>query len=231
MNEQMLEELPNFGRIYAVLFKNIKEIYEDSIGLIQVLRSINDEKMMKDQLINKEMEIMQTIEAAEKIEAEWENYKSQLEQVILERDQLKAELEEVHNQSQQQKVQYDNIQKQNKMLTINGNLDKISGYQQEINELKSENANMVKILIKRWKKDILSQNYEFTHSAEGLKGSPQKSLLQTPQRIIGLIIFAKILDSNEETPKNLFLHHTGKSTPLGKIREKILTLNQVNWIF
>lgn len=66
----MLEELPNFGRIYAVLFKNIKEIYEDSIGLIQVLRSINDEKMMKDQLINKEMEIMQTIEAAEKIEAE-----------------------------------------------------------------------------------------------------------------------------------------------------------------
>ena len=66
----MLEELPNFGRIYAVLFKNIKEIYEDSIGLIQVLRSINDEKIMKDQLINKEMEIMQTIEAAEKIEAE-----------------------------------------------------------------------------------------------------------------------------------------------------------------
>lgn len=35
------------------------------------------------------------------------------------------------------------------MLTINGNLDKISGYQQEINELKSENDNMVKILIKR----------------------------------------------------------------------------------
>lgn len=57
MNEQMTVDYPALGKIYTVLFKNIKEIYEDSVGLIQVLRSINDEKKLKEQLINKELEI------------------------------------------------------------------------------------------------------------------------------------------------------------------------------
>lgn len=58
MNEQISQEIPNVGRIYTILFKNIKEIYEDSIGLIQVLRSVNDEKKAKEQLIARELEIM-----------------------------------------------------------------------------------------------------------------------------------------------------------------------------
>jgi hypothetical protein len=57
MNEQMSEEQPPIGKIYTVLFKNIKEIYEDSISLIQVLRSVNDEKRLKEELVDKEMEL------------------------------------------------------------------------------------------------------------------------------------------------------------------------------
>ena len=55
MNEQMLEEIPALGKIYTVVFKNVKEIYEDSIGLIQILRSINNERMLKEEIANKEL--------------------------------------------------------------------------------------------------------------------------------------------------------------------------------
>jgi len=44
MNEQVTEDQAPLGKIYTVLFKNIRDIYEDSISLIQVLRSVNDEK-------------------------------------------------------------------------------------------------------------------------------------------------------------------------------------------
>lgn len=54
MNEQMLEENSALGKIYTVVFKNVKEIYEDSIGLIQILRSINNELILKEEIANKE---------------------------------------------------------------------------------------------------------------------------------------------------------------------------------
>ena len=58
MNDQVLADHPHIGKIYTVLFKNIRDIYEDSVGLVQVLRSVNEEKKAKEMLVQKELEIM-----------------------------------------------------------------------------------------------------------------------------------------------------------------------------
>lgn len=112
MNEQVLEEDNSLGKIYTVLFNNIKHIYEDSVGLIKVLRSINDEKKIRAELVTKELEIMQTLEAAEKIENELQTCKDQLEIVRQERDQYKSELDGLNNQVLQQKSQIQDVQEQ-----------------------------------------------------------------------------------------------------------------------
>jgi len=141
-NSQQLEKYTQF------FLNNVTEIYEDSVGLIQILRSINDEKKAKDQLIAKELEIMQTIEAAEKIEQEAEEYRAQLQQVSMERDQLREEIQNLQSQFEQQKNYFNNEHKSRENMVEKG---EVEGYQREINELKKENDNMMRILIKRCK--------------------------------------------------------------------------------
>lgn len=57
MNEQVLEDYPALGKIYTIVFKNVRDIYEDAIGLIQVLRSVNTERALRDELASKDNEI------------------------------------------------------------------------------------------------------------------------------------------------------------------------------
>ena len=141
-NSQQLEKYTQF------FLNNVTEIYEDSVGLIQILRSINDEKKAKDQLIAKELEIMQTIEAAEKIEQEAEEFRTQLQQVSMERDQLREEIQNLQTQFEQQKNYFNNEHKNRENMVEKG---EVESYQKEINELKKENDNMMRILIKRCK--------------------------------------------------------------------------------
>lgn len=69
MNEQVSLEYPPIGKIYTVLFKNIKEIHSDATGLIQVLRSANDLKNLKLDLNDKDLEISDLRNKINQVEA------------------------------------------------------------------------------------------------------------------------------------------------------------------
>lgn len=239
MNEQVLDETPPLGKIYIVLFKNVKEIYEEAIGLIQMLKSINDVKI-KDELIAKELEVMQTVETAEKIEAELENTKNQLVEVAKERDQYKARMENLQQQLDQLKGEYDTqegqlknvqdqlVQEENKVIHNSHNVQEFETLRQEIDDLKHENDGMMKILIKQSKREITGKGKDFNLSGEKLREPSSKILHGPGDKNYGNQKFSN-LDSKESKSKSLFIQPTGKQVPIGKTREKILTLNQVRY--
>ena len=62
MNEQMLEEVPDTGKVYSIVFRNIQEIYDDAVALIEVLKSVTVERTLREHLQRKDEEIDKLVE-------------------------------------------------------------------------------------------------------------------------------------------------------------------------
>jgi len=134
--------------------------------------------------------------------------RAELEETQIERDNVLRQMDQLQGQCE-------NLQNDNIKITQNNMIEQAEIYRQEIHDLKIENENMMQILIKRCKKDVLSLAHEVSPSVEVVKKSPIKEEMQS-----------KILEQVEK-PKHLFGNTPAHSNALGKTREKILTLNQV----
>lgn len=93
------------------------------------------------------------------------------------REKYKKEIETLTEELEKQKSEVNNLNVRNKRLTAEVNMEQYDQYKNEINELKKENDHLLKMLIKRCKKDVINQTRDYSPSMEIKKPSPSKDVL------------------------------------------------------
>jgi DNA repair exonuclease SbcCD ATPase subunit len=93
------------------------------------------------------------------------------------RDKYKKEIERLTEELEKQKSEVNNLNVRNKRLTAEVNMEQYDQYKNEINDLKKENDHLLKMLIKRCKKDVINQTRDYSPSMEIKKPSPSKDVL------------------------------------------------------
>lgn len=92
------------------------------------------------------------------------------------RDKYKKEIEKLTEQLEKQKQELNNLNTRNKRLSVEVNMEQHEQYKTEINDLRKENDHLLKMLIKRCKKDVINQTRDYSPSVELKKPSPSKGM-------------------------------------------------------